>query len=675
MKEIDEVQFLNLVHEIIPFRYLNSGQKDWLLKRSRCLTFDLDDVIARQGNPRDNRVFLLAEGSVETIDNKHGARRRINRIEAGHYFGERAALFQRPRSVEFKALSPGFCFWFSGKTFIRLLKRSRAFAQGFGSILRDRQGIFGAFESFQADISKGIARGYIPLRILTRKYAQLRPALHPFLDQDVIDTRALLYAVRRLPANVTSTLVYLLTDEMPSGFPDTKNLFLEIPTQARRRDVWELLPGKDMVLMRFGSSDAVDLLTCLCLFLIESKKIRSRLNDPSYFKELHEFLQRNSQENRTESAERAFLQGFPFSREEIDGLQDIWPGKVVERLLDILRLREAVSCDVRKQYNNYNSRRSELWTTQIGYGTRRLLGRDPGDLPEGMRVHIISSNSHSVTNCLSPPIFEEAENILKFADEQGIPDYHNPTDRIFAALRNYGKIEFGDELEYGLLRLPAAASTGIEVQLIHLEKLRGKKIDPALSDPPPNTLIVNIDYAFGEQAEDILRNLIMLFGEHIVSINVLGKAGALLGSRGDVLVPTSFINQDNDHFYRPKLHQRSSLSRLRRFIPNRGIHRGPMLTVMGTLLQNRRMLNFYRHIWNCIGLEMEGAFYFRQIQESVEMKLLRKDLSCRFLYYVSDKPLDHASNLGASMGMQEGLPPLYGITREILSGIFEDRGE
>ena len=48
------------------------------------------------------------------------------------------------------------------------------------------------------------------------------------------------------------------------------------------------------------------------------------------------------------------------------------------------------------------------------------------------------------------------------------------------------------------------------------------------------------------------------------------------------------------------------------------IHTGPVLTVGGTLLQNRVMLGFYRHIWRCVGLEMEGSFFLRQLRRAID---------------------------------------------------------
>ena len=62
------------------------------------------------------------------------------------------------------------------------------------------------------------------------------------------------------------------------------------------------------------------------------------------------------------------------------------------------------------------------------------------------------------------------------------------------------------------------------------------------------SIILNIDYAFGEQAGEIMRNLLLLFGKNIGSINILGKTGSLVGSRGDILLPTAFVEQSEDLF-------------------------------------------------------------------------------------------------------------------------------
>ena len=44
---------------------------------------------------------------------------------------------------------------------------------------------------------------------------------------------------------------------------------------------------------------------------------------------------------------------------------------------------------------------------------------------------------------------------------------------------------------------------------------------------------------------------------------------------------------------------------------------GVVLTVLGTLMQNRELLHYYKNLWACIGLEMEGSYYARQIERTI----------------------------------------------------------
>ena len=116
----------------------------------------------------------------------------------------------------------------------------------------------------------------------------------------------------------------------------------------------------------------------------------------------------------------------------------------------------------------------------------------------------------------------------------------------------------------------------------------------------------------------------------------------------------------------------TDVERLTNRIPDRIVLEGPLLTVVGTVIQNQVMLNYYRRIWGCVGLEMEGSFYCRQILDAIHLGVLR-DVDLRFLYYISDMPLNTHETLAGSMRLMEGIPPLYAITREVLTAIFEER--
>jgi hypothetical protein len=440
-----------------------------------------------------------------------------------------------------------------------------------------------------------------------------------------------------------------------------------------------MMPGKDIVLVRDGLSDLADFVTCLCAFAVEARKIRYRLNHPDLILEL----------SRLESG--ALMDQLPFDAEERSRMKRIWPAGAEDRVRDIVFHRQAYSVDVRKQVNNYNGRLSELWASQVGEAAERLVGLRPSDFPDDIEVHIVSSNTHSVSNCLNPYFARSKDRILAWAGAQGLREAEEPRgsgwtsefDEVYYLSRPWlsahpeARSELkASEAECGIVSLPETVTTGIQVQLIDAARVCGVAADPGIAagigerSCVARSIIINIDYAFGEQAEEIMRSLLLLFGRNVRSINVLGKAGALTGSRGDVLAPTAFIEQSNDAFQPLPGEGPESIARLEAALPGRGVVAGPLLTVGGTLLQNRAMLQFYRRIWGCVGLEMEGIWYLRAVLEAEELGVLRRGAKRRFLYYVSDLPLEAGSSLSERLSPTEGIPPLYAITREVLRGLF-----
>jgi len=383
--------------------------------------------------------------------------------------------------------------------------------------------------------------------------------------------------------------------------------------------------------------------------------------------------------NTNSDEEKQFLKSISFTGKELDCFYGIWPGEAASRLYQIAVHREMFGVDIRRQVNHY-SRLSEAWTAQIGNAARELTGYSTADFPDDIHVHIISSNSHSVINCLNPVLVEKCDDIIAWVDENkgDSAGWQNKYDKLYAYAGAYlsaNQETMADDLlrrNYGIRVLHKTASTGIGVQLISLDKLHGHRVDPSISRIPEDSkaLIINIDYAFGEQAAEVISNLLLLFGKNLSSINIFGKAGSLVGKRGDILIPTAFIEQKNDHFY-PILNLAPvNMERLKK---NSGstIHTGAMLTVAGTLLQNQRMLHFYRHIWNCLGLEMEGVYYYQEILKSSQIGVLKSGVPLRFFYYVSDLPLKRGMSLSQSLPLNKEIPPLYAITREILSEIIE----
>jgi len=653
----------------VPFRFLPSQVKDQLVKELRLVeAVPLEDLFL----PGDmsEEIFLLEEGQVELVYDDAPFVKPSNVVRSGHYFGERAALLSQGRTHGARAVTRVRCWVLAGSRVLELIASDPVFAQAFGTILRDKHGIFLPLERFVAEVARSLAQGSFPMTRLLELYKTLEPALHPGMnDAESIDLDALSYAVRRLPENLTSTLAWYFTDDIPALYTDPSRLFPEVATAARRRNVWQMLPGKNMVLLRNGLTDILDFLTCLCLFSVEAQKIRRRLHDPVLLAKLGTCC--NDHDNTPFEA-----MDLPFDAVEAAGLKALWGDQVLNRLFELTVHHEDWAVNVERQLNNYNSRRSEKWANLVSKAVKDLTGLDPWDFPRDWEVHVVSSNTHSVTNCLSPFPRRMEPEVLEWARQTEHPflkqDWENPRDRLYGLLPGFLKANPArsprkdDERAWGILRIDDQATTGIAVQLIDTSVM--------VPSSGPRKFLVNIDYAFGEQAEEIIHNLITLFSRQIRSVNILGKAGALLGRRGDILVPTAFVLQADDAFQ--PLPPHDPLETLRARAPRIGIHTGPLLTVAGTLLQNRPLLHFYHSIWKCIGLEMEGVYYARKVTESIQLGVLDPAVVQRYYYYVSDLPLEAGERLSAPLAPSEGIPPLYAITREVLSAIlpgFDDR--
>ncbi len=102
------------------------------------------------------------------------------------------------------------------------------------------------------------------------------------------------------------------------------------------------------------------------------------------------------------------------------------------------------------------------------------------------------------------------------------------------------------------------------------------------------------------------------------------------------------------------------------------IFRGPMITVLGTSLQNKDILRyFHRSSWNCIGLEMEGAHYQKAVQAASKIRnSISGNVQLRYAYYASDNPLETGSTLASGGLGIGGVLPTYLITLSMLKSIF-----
>lgn len=359
---------------------------------------------------------------------------------------------------------------------------------------------------------------------------------------------------------------------------------------------------------------------------------------------------------------------------------------------------------VRSDFSASYIEASDRWAEHICRAVIELLQTHNGDsereicVSTDLTTHIISSNTTSVRNLLSPYIRKNAAAIHEWGIEAH-PEIENEeglskSDKLCALCTAYMRShpqarQEQDEYDASCIKtLRHTELTGIQVELIDIDSLCEAYIehdieaDPYLATfigkgdsrmkdvgnktPKRRRLLVNIDYAFGKQAEQLISALCLLFGESIASVGVMGKAGGLEGKRGDIVVADYLIHQEDDETTLVDNHgvDRDSLADL----SNRKVWSGGVLTVLGTLLQDNRLLQYYKKLHGCISPEMEGSYYARVLLGFKKAKLLSEDMHMRFLYYFSDLPLstDPTETLSKDLDLSEVIPPQYAVTRELL---------
>jgi hypothetical protein len=285
-------------------------------------------------------------------------------------------------------------------------------------------------------------------------------------------------------------------------------------------------------------------------------------------------------------------------------------------------------------------------------------------------IHVISANLHSVLNtiygfqALGLKSFEEIEQV---ALDISVGSKSNKAKEI----HNYAS-------KNGFIDLPDLSGTNIGVQIFDTAKMSMDSILPGINIPKENKkkpVILVMDYAFGEQAYECFDELLKPYEKgpistplDIVTASIMGKAGILKGTKGDLMIPSSHVFEgtaDNYPFkneFKKEDFEGFGLD----------VFEGPMITVLGTSLQNKDVLAYFMDSsWKAIGLEMEGAHYQKAIQAASKIRhSIRKNVKVFYAYYASDNPLETGGTLASGALGMDGVRPTYLITHRILERIF-----
>jgi hypothetical protein len=287
-------------------------------------------------------------------------------------------------------------------------------------------------------------------------------------------------------------------------------------------------------------------------------------------------------------------------------------------------------------------------------------------------IHIISANMHSVMNTIYAPLILpnliEKDNSISIFETLSLDENED--------LRKLVK-DFASK--NGLTYIKDNSGTNINVQIIDTEKIDISKTKFEFQNSLENNekpVIIVMDYAFGEQAYETMDELLKPYicdknkNYHlqVESVSIMGKAGILDGDKGDIMIPTSHIFEGTADNYPFK----NGLKKRMFEDYDVKVYSGSMITVLGTSLQNKDILNFFhKSTWKVIGLEMEGVHYQKAIQAASKIRgNISNKVKVRYAYYASDNPLKTGSTLASGGLGTTGVLPTYVITEKILEQIF-----
>ncbi|UZR92706.1 DUF6909 family protein [Chondrinema litorale] len=504
-------------------------------------------------------------------------------------------------------------------------------------------------------------------------------------DDHKVELDGLVYVIDRLPRGIEECrYVRLISEE---GYDSSS--FENIIPAKRRRNCFRIDKNQMLVEVTRGRSEIYDILTHLTFLYVEANKIyRHSMNEKGEkmrdWKKLEEIVKgevKIDEQNRDmafsylsnvlgrtfEETKNAYLR-FCENKSRNNGLFHViyWLGKIAQEEAENNKQREiSFTPTLREQVGHHIY--GEIWATNI---KKHLLEYHLLDRP----IHIISANMHSVMNSLyAYQVLTEADkdrSISQMALELSKEENRSLQKKISDYASKHGMIFIEDE-----------SGTNLNVQIFDTAKMDVKalaselKIDKEYLKKERPVIIV-MDYAFGEQAYETMDELLKPFeidGKEIplpvVSVSVMGKAGILTGGKGDIMLPTAHVFEGTADNYPFENKQQIA------DYEEAGVHvcKGPMVTVLGTSLQNKDVLDYFKNSsWKAIGLEMEGAHYQKAIQSAayVRSSINPEKLELHYAYYASDNPLVTGGTLASgSLGMI-GVRPTYLITLNILNKIL-----
>jgi len=506
----------------------------------------------------------------------------------------------------------------------------------------------------------------------------LSPEIYGSITEDKVELEGLLYVIDRLPLGIEEcSFINLTSDE---GYKNSH--FEPIIPFKRRRNCYRIDQEQMNIEVTRGRSEIYDVLTHLTFLFIESHKIMSQviINDGKDvnrdWKKLEAAVLKKGKLSKKEK-EVALTHTANFLGRTFEEVSDAYPNFATKadpnRFLKIiyylgkLAINEVITTKkriitfspvLRERLGQHIY--GEIWASTIKkkLDEFKLLERP---------IHIISANMHSVMNTIYNPFALPAEH-KKHSVMEVYEMLSDPTNTLLR------KKVMKYAAQNGLVYIKDTSGTNINVQIIDTAKLPNSFSTTTTETKP---VLIVMDYAFGEQAFETLDELLKPYKKSkknirfldVKSVSIMGKAGILEGAKGDIMLPSAHVFEGTaDNYPFKNMLKKSHFEE-----EEIKVCKGAMITVLGTSLQNKDILKFFKNsTWNVVGLEMEGAHYQKAIQSASKIRRsISSKVKVQYAYYASDNPLETGSTLASGGLGTSGVKPTYLITEKMLDQILE----
>ncbi|MDA3894951.1 MAG: hypothetical protein PF482_02250 [Desulfobacteraceae bacterium] len=503
-------------------------------------------------------------------------------------------------------------------------------------------------------------------------------------DPRVVELSGLEYVIDRLPRGIEECTRIILTEEEQFG----DSSFEKIVPLKRRRSCYRISDNEICFVITRGMSEIYDILTHITFLNLEAKKIYGRMTDelgrtPNEWKDLEKIIPRIDSLTKKEAEEAiwdlSLIVGRSYHETKI-AYESLEKNKNTYNSNNslfslIYHLGKRVEAE-QQDFENFlivhltpslmniiaHQRYGEQWAEDI---QKKLVALNLQKRP----LHIISANLHSVMNLVYGHGATVACGNHKAKTDDELYNFIQCLKDQRADILNFAE-------KHGFYELPDRSGTHIDCQIIDTACLDDVAFHSDLKLNMPDKgeekpVILIMDYAFGAQAFEVMDRLLEPFAQdkkepmNVRSISVMGKAGILVGNKGDIMLATAHVIEgtSDNYIFDNDLAKED-------FDPDINVYAGPIITVLGTSLQNRDLLEKVQSGWNTIGLEMEGGHYQRAISAAIIKGHISKDIKVRYAYYASDNPLASGQTLAAGEMGAEGVRPTYMVTKVILEKIF-----